>query len=214
MKIRYRKIRYRKMSNKCKYIIKRGANKGSQCGRNCRTDYCFDHKPKRLNKRREDIKEKYYKEKKEKIIKETIDTVKIEEIDELKLALKIKSLQDELTLITRKYHGILTYLNPDHRIPIRKSIKDKIESENFKIYAEESYLELEKSTRETFGSLNNYIKYLKEKELTYPNTYIKIIQYTGTKKEAKIKLIKLEMKYIKTLKTIKILQEYLNNLKN
>lgn len=197
------------MGDKCKFVITRGVNKGKECGKSCRDSYCFEHKPKRLEKRKETNKKQYLNEKKENIIK-NISENSNEELQ--KIQLKLKSKEDDLNLILRKYHGVLCYINPGHQVPIRPKIKRKIESEEYINECKELYNELDESSQKHFGTFNKYLEYSREKELTYPNTYIKIIPYTGTAKRTHKYLNELEHEYSNKLKEIKIMRDYIREI--
>ena len=43
----------------CKHVVVRGSNRGNQCGRSCKGEYCAKHKPEQMEKQKQYLKAHY-----------------------------------------------------------------------------------------------------------------------------------------------------------
>lgn len=103
---------------KCKYICKKGPNKGNKCSKNCKNnDYCKDHNPKRLNykqKRNNKIKEDSYENRINDKINEIKQITNIYDLpDQTSMMLKLRNYQNEGVILVKRVNGIMIFLGKE-----------------------------------------------------------------------------------------------------
>lgn len=199
----------------CQFIVKRGPNKGNKCGRGCRDGFCKDHKPKKIDDQRELKKKVYFEQKKEKVIS------KFKELkddgygtDLTQAGLKVRGLQDQYNYLERLRIGCELAIDPNYKIPLRKKIEREIASKEFAQEAQEEYNELDEKSKKRYGYFEGYLEHSKERYLSYPNTHINPITFSGKKTDAVKKLTEIERKKSALLKDIIIMRKFHNDLEN
>lgn len=106
----------KKVTRKCKFIMKRGPKKGKKCGKNCKNnDYCKDHNTTKKEYNKKKIQKIREVKNNNKIINKAKEIQKIEDIEVLRNTLSetMMKLENErmlLKYIIKKIQGIKIYL--------------------------------------------------------------------------------------------------------
>ena len=98
------------MSDCCSYKFQQGSKKGTVCGATCRGEFCFKHKPKVF-----EYKKNYYRNqvigKNENELRKVKDLIEKGDIPDVnKYAMKANKLMNEIKILSKKMLGIKLFL--------------------------------------------------------------------------------------------------------
>jgi uncharacterized protein Yka (UPF0111/DUF47 family) len=178
--------------NRCQYIFARGPNKGEKCLQCCKDEFCKHHaklagqeSPEKNNSPVKTVEQMTKLLNQGKIDRKQLNDIKM----------KLRQMEDDCSRMARLYHGYAMRIDPEHKVPIRKKIIQDMQSKEFKLNCMSEYEELDKDTQKKYGYFEGYFAAAKERYLSYPNTYINVIQFNGTVVEATKKMRETEQNY-------------------
>jgi hypothetical protein len=200
--------------NTCQHIIKRGSNKGTICGKNCRGIFCKEHNDKKINykKNYNDIKNQQNRKKAltEKIKNITNDDNDFPDI--IKLQLQQIKFSNEIELNMRYLHGYYLAIDPSHVIPPRKNVINEMNSKKFKKRAFNEFSKINDKDKKGYGDFEGYLERIKERFLTLPNTYIIPKPFNGPITIARKKISEVLKKNEELREKINVLGEYIKEV--
>lgn len=197
-----------KKSTGCQHKFVQGPKKGKKCGKGCRGKYCKDHNKKKqvymkkyfqekqMKDKNFELHQKLQKIKEEKDVNNLPDTEKLEE--------KLRNFKDKQTEIFKTIKGIRIALGYDEKDYINKKNKE------FKDSFNEILDELSDPTDE---KNKQNIKVLRKHLIsTMPQGKLLYFPYTGSEKNGKLKLKKLEIELKSVDEKIKNTDEILGKV--